>query len=227
MKVIGYNDSGKNVGNDLSDAPFTIAVMNVTAPNGGEVLASGGAYAVNWETNGTQNPVAYVKIFCSIDNGQTWKLMGTESATLGVSSCQFPKTKKNENDCRVKVEAYDAADKKVAKDKSDAPFTIEVITITSPNGGEILTSGTIHNISWDIYETKKEIFKFLLKYTKNGGRTWEKITTIKGDDPGAYLWTVPTVSKAKNKCKVKIQLKDIKGKSLGADSSDGYFRIEP
>jgi len=90
-----------------------------------------------------------------------------------------------------------------------------------------LTSGTTHNISWDIYETRKEILKILLKHTKNGGRTWEKIKTIKGDDPGAYLWMVPTVSRAKKKCKTKIQLEDKEGRSLGSDTSDNYFRIRP
>ena len=153
--------------------------------------------------------------------------MATESGNPGVSSCVFPIVKKNENDCLVNIIAYDSADKKVAYDKSDAPFTIEVVTLTSPNGGETLTSGATHDIAWDTYETKKEIAKEVLKFTKNGGRTWEKITTIKGEDPGTYLWTVPDVPKAKNKCKVKVQLKGANGKSLGADASDSYFRIEP
>ena len=90
-----------------------------------------------------------------------------------------------------------------------------------------MTSGTTQNISWDIYETRKAIFKILLKHTKNCGRTCEKIKTIKGDDHGAYLWMVPTVSRAKKKCKIKIQLGDKEGSSLGSDTGDNYFRIWP
>jgi hypothetical protein len=62
---------------------------------------------------------------------------------------------------------------------------------------------------------------------KNGGRKWEKIKTIKGDDPGAYLSMVFTASRAKKKCKVKFLLEDKEGKSLGSNTSDNYFRIRP
>jgi hypothetical protein len=227
IKLTGYKASGKKVAADKSDAPFTIDVMNVTSPNGGEVLASGGTFDVTWETNGTKNPVGYVKIYCSTNNGKTWDLMQTEPGNPGVSSCVFPKLKKNEKDCRVNVKAYDAADKKVAYDKSDAPFTVEVVTITSPNGGETLTSGEPYDIEWDTYETKKKVAKVVLKYTKNRGKTWKTITAIKSDNPGVWFWTVPAVTKTKNKCKVKIQLKDKNGNSLGMDTSDGYFTINP
>ena len=227
VKITGYNDFGKKVDVDQSDAPFKIQVMNVTSPNGKEVLASGGTFDVTWETNDTKNPVAYTQIFCSTNNGKKWKLIATESGDPGTSSCLFPIPKTNEKNCLVKVIAYDSTDKKVAEDESDAPFTIEVVTLTSPNGGETLISEGTHTIEWDTYKTRKKIKKIMLQYTKNRGKTWEEIRTIKGDDPGAYLWTVPSVSKKMKKCKVKIQLLDKKGKSLGSDTSDRYFRIEP
>ena len=217
----------KIVARDKSDAAFTIAVMNITSPDGGEILASGGTYDVTWEINSTKNPVEYVKLFCSINNGETWQLFGTTPGDPGTLACEFPIVKKNERNCLVKAIAYDAAGKKIARDKSDALFTVAVVTLTSPNGGETLISEGTHTIEWDTYQTRKEINKILLKYTTNRGRTWEKMKTIKGGDPGAYLWTVPSVPKAKNKCKVKIQLKDKNGKSLGWDTSDRYFRIEP
>lgn len=227
MKVVGYDASGEKVDVDKSDDPFSIEVMNVTSPNGGEVLASGGAYYVDWDTNDTNSAVDYVKIYSSINKGKTWKLLATEEGNPGISSCVFPVVRKNEDDCLVKAMAFDAEDKKVAEDKSDALFGIEVVTITSPNGSETLTSGTTHSITWDTYETKKDIATVILKYTINGGKTWEKIKTIKGENPGTYLWTVSEVPKAKNKSKVKVFLKDKKGKNLGTDASDNYFRIEP
>ena len=226
VKLIGFNNSGQRVGIDESDAPFTIVVMNVTSPKGGDVLTSGGKHNVTWETNDTASPVAYVEIFCSTNNGKTWKLMRTESGNPGVSSCRFPRVKKNDKDCRVKVIAYDSADKIVAEDKS-AAFTIEVVTLTSPNGGETLKSGTTHDITWNIYKTRTKLAKIILWYTTNDGKTWEKIKNIKGSDPGTYPWKVPAVPKTKKKCKVKIQLEDAKGKSLGSDSSDAFFTIEP
>jgi hypothetical protein len=226
VKLIGFNAFGERVGVDESDAPFTIEVMNVTSPNSGVVLASGGKYDVTWETNGTARPVDYVEIFCSINNGKTWKLMKTESGNPGVSTCVFKITKRNDEDCRVKVIAYDSADGIVAEDKS-AAFTIEVVSLTSPNGGETLKSGTTHNIAWDIYKTRTKLARIMLCYTTNDGKTWGKIKNIKGSDPGTYQWKVPAVPKTKKKCKVRIQLEDENVKSLGTDSSDGFFTIAP
>jgi hypothetical protein len=60
--------------------------------------------------------------------------------------------------------------------------------------------------------------------TRNGGRTWTLIKTFKGN-PGAYLDTIRPVSMDKKKCKVKVVLKDRKGKTIGSDVSDGTFSI--
>jgi photosystem II stability/assembly factor-like uncharacterized protein len=65
-----------------------------------------------------------------------------------------------------------------------------------------------------------------LLYTKNGGRTWNRIQALEGD-PGFWDWTVPDVPKTKTKCKVKVVLKDANGKTVGSDTSDSDFIIEP
>jgi hypothetical protein len=153
--------------------------------------------------------------------------MDTVNGNPGSATCEFPKVKKNENDCLVKIKLSDLAGNKTGTDGSNDQFTTEVLRLNSPNGRETLKSGETYTIDWDTYETKKEVAKVKLEYTKNSGNTWEKIIRIKGDNPGSYLWTVPTVSKTKAKCKVKVRLYDINGKSLGIDSSDSYFTIEP
>lgn len=77
------------------------------------------------------------------------------------------------------------------------------------------------------YETKEEIAEVVLKYTVNEGKKWKRIITIKEDNPGTCLWTIPNVTKTKKKCKVKVQLKDKNGNRLGTDASDSYFTIKP
>ena len=42
---------------------------------------------------------------------------------------------------------------------------------------------------------------------------------------GAYLETMPPVSKDKKKCRIKVVLKDRKGKTIGSEVSDGTFTI--
>jgi hypothetical protein len=166
------------------------------------------------------------KLQYSLNKGRDWKTIG-KGITGKTYDWRVPVLKKNINKCIVRVTGYNASGQKVGVDKSDTLFGIEVVTITAPNGGETLTAGDTFNIEWDTYTTKKPVFKVLLKYTINGGKKWFVIRTIKGSNPGTYLWTVPAVSLAKSRCRVMVQLKDKKGNSIGADVSNGYFVIEP
>ena len=46
VKVIGYNSLGNVVGQDVSNSTFTIEVVKVTSPNGGEYLRQGTARTI-------------------------------------------------------------------------------------------------------------------------------------------------------------------------------------
>ena len=228
IKVVGYDASGAKVGADTSDETFTIAVLAVTSPNGGEVVPSGDTYDITWQTNGTESEVDSVELFYSRDGGTTWKLI--EEALIGnpgTYEWTVPGQKKNLKNCLVKVKALDVSGNKVAVDKSDATFTIAVLEVTSPNGGETLTSGDIHTITWTTNETKAEVTKVKLFYTQNGGDRWIKIDTLTGGGPGTYDWTVPSVNNVKTECRVKVELKDAQGNIVGKATSDSYFTIFP
>jgi len=51
----------------------------------------------------------------------------------------FQENPRNNKRYLMKVIGYDASEKKVGADRSDAPFTISVVTVMRPNGGEPLT----------------------------------------------------------------------------------------
>jgi hypothetical protein len=138
-----------------------------------------------------------------------------------------PTPKQNKTKCLVKVQAFDSNGDKIGVDQSDAPFTIEVLSVTSPQEGEPLTSRTDYNIEWDTNETRKPVDKVYLKYSKNGGTTWNPIAKIVGDNPEQYLWTIPDVNKTKNECTIKVVLKNTNNKIVGKAVSDGFFTIEP
>jgi len=89
----------------------------------------------------------------------------------------------------------------VGSDKSGSPFTIEVVKLTSPDGGENWTSGSEKSITWEMHGTKSDVAQVKLFYTKDGGTTWVSIEALDGN-PKEHLWTVPTVKKKKTKCKV-------------------------
>ena len=197
--------------------------VKVITPNGGEVIPSGSPYSIQWVAT---LEAASFNLKYSMDNGGKWK-----SIASGITDMSYdwtvPTPPNNKKKCLVKVVGYDGSDKKVGADKSDSTFTIEVVKVTWPNGGETLTSGDIPTITWTTHETKRDVARVILKYTQNGGRAWNKIAPLDGN-PGSYDgWTVPDVPKTKSKCKVKVVLKDARGNTVGSDTSDSSFTIEP
>jgi hypothetical protein len=191
-------------------------------PNGGEIIPSGSPYTIQWEA--PPEAVGF-KLKYSMNNGRTWKPIGN-GITDTFYDWTVPTPVKNKTKCLVKVIGYEDSDKEVGADRSDSTFTIEVVKVTWPNGGETLTSGDMPTITWTTYETKRDVARVILKYTKNGGKRWKKIETLT-ENTGTYDWTVPDVRKTKSKCSVKVMLKDAKGNTVGSDTSDGYFTIQP
>jgi hypothetical protein len=211
-------------GGGTYDAFVTKLVLPVIlhAPNGGEFIPSGSIYTIQWVA-----PLEAVtfKLKYSLNNGRKWKLIEGGIADTSYD-WTVPTPKKNKTKCLVMVIGYDASGGKVWTERSDGTFTIEVLTLTSPNGGETLTSGSPHTITWTTNGTKKPVAKIILKCTTNGGRTWKKIHTELGD-PGSYGWTVSDVTKIKDQCRMKLILKDARGRTVASDVSDVYFTIGP
>jgi len=199
-------------------------VLTLVLPNGGEVLPSGGTYAVCWKA-----PASIVKfdLLYSTNKGTTWNPIKSNIAGFACIKWDVPVVTQNEKQCLVKVIAYDSNNVKIGEDISE-PFTIEVLRVTSPNGGEVLRPGSTWTIGWKSFETIRPVAKTKLLYTTNRGTTWKLIKTFKGD-PGAteaiYSWTAPAVSSTK--CKVKVVLKDANGVNVGVDVSDEVFTIQP
>jgi hypothetical protein len=137
----------------------------------------------------------------------------------------------NKKKCLVKVTGFDALNKKLGADTSAAPFAIEVVRLTSPNGGEGLISGGPLTVTWSIYNTVNPITKVKLLFTKNGGVTWTTLATLPTGSypPGDYSepLTVPSVPAQKTKCEVKVVLMDAAGVTRGNDLSDAYFTVQP
>jgi hypothetical protein len=207
-------DQRDSDGDGIGDVCDLIAV---TVPNGGDVIPSGGTYAICW-----QAPTSIQKfdLNYSVDNGTNWNLIKTVTG-LSCISWDVPVVTQNKKQCLVKVIGYDAGGAMVTEDTSDKKFTIEVVRVTSPNGGETLASGRTWTIRWQTNKTINPVAKTVLQYTTNG-TTWIAIKTLTGN-PGSYNWTVPSVSSTK--CKVKVILKAAGGAKVGTDTSNKNFTI--
>lgn len=102
--------------------------------------------------------------------------------------------------------------------ENQAPF----ITLTRPNGGEIFDGRGEEEITWSTEAGDDPIDGITLRYSADGGETWN---TIVEDipDQGTYLWTVP--NHGSTTCLVRAVVRDTSG-SIGLDTSDQHFSIE-
>ena len=104
------------------ETPITISdevaakILDVTAPNGGEVWLEGENHDITWNYKAG---IANVKIEYSVDNGANWSSVINSTPCDGTYSWLIPN--KNSNQCLIKIsDADDAA----IFDISDAVFTI-------------------------------------------------------------------------------------------------------
>ncbi|MDX9932577.1 MAG: hypothetical protein RB294_08330, partial [Bacteroidales bacterium] len=65
------------------------------------------------------------------------------------------------------------------------------ITVTSPNGGEVLPGCTIKTITWNSSGTTNY---YSIDYSTDNGSTWTSITSFYNTVSGTYNWTVPNTS---------------------------------
>jgi photosystem II stability/assembly factor-like uncharacterized protein len=81
------------------------------------------------------------------------------------------------------------------------------IQITSPDEGEVLEAGSVHNITWQAPGIRRHV---MIEYSIDNGKNWLPLDNDTKND-GIRDWTVPgTVS---GKCKIKIS--DVGGPSVG------------
>ena len=217
-----YSDDTYAPTRNVSLIGIGLSECTVVQPNGGEVLASGSTYEIRW--NADPDEVKF-KLEYSKNNGQTW--MPIQDNVTGKSyNWKVPAPPNNKKNCRVKVIGYDSSGVKVGENTSDSTFTIEVLKVTTPDGGETLKSNEVFFIKWDTNATKKPVADTYLYYSLNGGSTWKSLA-ISTDNLGWYPWQVPKVKSAKTNCKVKVVLKDASGNVVGSDVSEGIFTIQP
>ena len=89
------------------------------------------------------------------------------------------------------------------------------ITLTSPNGGEQLTGGSVHDVTW----TSSGVTSLRIEYSGNGGISWRDVVASTSAAPGRYLWTVPNEATTTG----RIRLRDMA--SSAADESASSFTI--
>ena len=217
-------ESGWTQSLDVTVAETSYSAMTVLAPNGGDSVPSGSTYRIQW---GAPSGAIRFKVYYSTNNGATWKLI---ASAVTETSCDWtvPTVPKNQTKCSVKVVGYsDTAMKvKVGEDRSDSSFSIDVVKVTVPIVSQTFAPGDDPSVTWATHGTKSAVASVKISYTT--GSTYKVIATL-NQNLGTCSWTVPSVTEAKTKCKIKVVFYSAangKGAVVATGFSD-YFTIQP
>lgn len=194
----------------------------VLSPQGGEKLFAGENFLIRWAA--PERAVRF-KLLYSLNGGATWKVI-TSTATGRSFNWSVPIPLGNKSRCLIKVIAYDSYGKKVGSQRTEGYFAISVVELTTLKGGEKLKVGESVPLAWLTHGTKEPVSRVKLLYKTKSTTPWKRIVELEGN-PGSYTWRIPQVDRRWDDCWLKIVLLNRLGKSLGSDTTDEPFTIEP
>ncbi|MCF8240048.1 MAG: T9SS type A sorting domain-containing protein [Melioribacteraceae bacterium] len=162
---------------------FTIPLLAVTSPNGGEVWKAEATKAITWNSGN----ISTVELFYTTNNGTSWESISQNiNASLGTYNWSIPA---GLSTSQARIRIVDESDNTIL-DRSDATFSIGTLELTSPAGGEKWQAGSTHNITW----SSTNIDSVKLEYSLDNGTSWTLIKSSIGTSLGVYAWTLPNNS---------------------------------
>jgi len=206
---------------DVSNSVFTIGSgpppdkqLTVITPNGGETLEVGSAYLITWDHEGSISDVA---IHYSTNNGTSWNSITNRTANDHERDWTVPDAVSDS--CLIRIWEAGTGE---GMDLSDSLFSIlselpdASLTLTGPNGGEVLLGGADTPITW---QSTGAIDSVQIQYSDDDGSTWYEIA---GSYPntGTFTWTVPVI----RSLLAKVKILDLIG-GVASDESDSTFII--
>jgi len=212
---------------DISDAAFAISgpVIHVMVPDGGETFFLGSSLPMNWTYQGAPGSKVDIAVLKGGVVLKTLPGIPVGAGGCGTYSVLIPAITPLGSDYTIKVTS---SSNPACTDTSD-PFTIGVdssssITVTSPNGGENWTQGSLRNLTW--------------RYTGSPGSN-VKIEILKGTTPlatlassvpigtggnGSHPFTFPYFTPVASDYSIRVTSTS---NPAYTDTSDGPFTILP
>jgi len=168
---------------DISDTTFDIALLKLTAPATGTNWASGSTQSIKW--NSSSN-LANVRIEYSSNNGLSW---GSVAASVTASDSNYswtiPTTLLSS---QTKVRIYSILHPTVADTSSAFNVYVPSVTLTYPNGGERLASGTVDTIRW----SASYVSTIKIDYSTDNGANWLVLKDVVDATVGKLAWQIPS-----------------------------------
>jgi len=213
------NAGGSVINQDASDGNFTIqTTVTLVSPNGGEVWEGGSNQIIKWRTIGSG--FAQYRLLFSwfgiLYNDTIAHNVAPSETTYNWTIPMIPLWS-----CRVMVQILDTGDNIISQDESDGQFTIQMLRLISPNGGEIWYGGSNKTIRWRTDNASGLNQRLLL--STNGGATYpDTIAYNIAPYETTYNWSVPLINSTT--CQVMVQ--EFAGSFVVfQDASDGNFTV--
>jgi hypothetical protein len=103
-----------------------------------------------------------------------------------------------------------------------ADMTAPTVTVSAPNGGEVLAAGSSTNITWSASDNFA-VDHVDLYYSTDSGSTFPNLIASGEANDGTYAWSVPSISTTT--ARVKVVAVDAGG-NTGEDQSNADFTIQ-
>ncbi len=184
--------------------------ITIITPNGGESISAGGAYAVTWTDDISEN--VRIDLY---KNDSFYYTIAASTPSDAYYSWYVADTTSGGNDYKIKIMSVQ---NNGIYDFSDGNFSVEenYITLTEPNGGDTANAGTSQAIRWEDNineQVRIELYK--------AGSYYYTITESTPSD-AYYSWYIPDTLQNGNDYRIKISSVDF---SEINDMSDGDFTI--
>jgi len=216
-------DRAGNSASDASNADLAIdstaPSVTLVAPNGGEVLSGGATYTITWTASDANFAVQPIALYYSTDGGSSYPNL-IIAATENDGSYAWTVPALNSSTVRVRVVTTDRAGNS-SSDGSNANLIIDStapsVTLTTPNGGEVLSGGTTCTITWTASDANLGSQPIALYYSTDGGSSYINLIIAATENDGSYVWTVPTLDNVT--IRVRVAASDRAGNSSSDDSN--------
>lgn len=242
---VRINDNRITQFSDDSDNPFSInssnsggATLRVQNPNGGETLRSGDSYLIRWSFDDgiSGSSSSYRTRITLLDSNSEALIINSNALSSDGSNNSynwFVPNGYNGSNFRIRIQTDSSP---FVSDQSDSTFTINnqgnnngsaFVRVTSPNGGEFLTSNNSYQIQWQFNDGQSgntNSYRTRIALLNNSSETLTISSNVSSrDGNNTFNWTVPS-GYSGNNFKIRVEVNDT-GIPFLSDDSDNTFQI--